>query len=91
MTVFLRVTANAGRDAIEGIEQRDDGSAILRVRVKAVPDRGKANAAVIVLLAKALGVPKSSIGVVAGETAQLKSVAIRGDGDGLVKRLAAIR
>lgn len=88
--VLLRVTPNAGRDAIEGIEQRGDGSALLRIRVRAVPDKGKANAAVVALLAKALGVPKSSIRVVAGETARLKSVAIRGDGEQLVGQLAAI-
>lgn len=90
MTVFLRVTPNAGRDAIEGIEHCDDGSAVLRIRVRAVPDRGEASAAVIALLAKALGVPKSSIGVVAGATARLKSVAIKGAGEELVERLAAI-
>src|SRR5690606_39697561 len=56
----LRVTPDAGRDAIDGVESRDDGSTVLRVRVNAVPDKGKANAAVIALLAKTLSVPKSS-------------------------------
>lgn len=77
--MLLRVTPNAGRDEIEGVEARDDGSAVLRIRVKAVPDKGKANAAVVVLLAKALGVPKSTIRVVSGDTARTKTVAILGD------------
>ena len=47
LTLFLRITPNAGVDRIEGTEHRDDGSAVLRLRVKAVPDRGKANAAAI--------------------------------------------
>jgi len=58
---------------------RDDGSAVLRMRVKAVPDKGKANAAVIALLAKALGVPKSAMTLVSGDTARLKTIQIEGD------------
>ena len=79
VTLHLRVTPNAGRDLIEGAEERDDGTSVLRLRVKAVPDKGKANAAAVALLSKALGVPKSSISVIAGETARLKTVAIAGD------------
>lgn len=63
---------------------------MLRLRVKAVPDKGKANAAAIALLAKALDIPKSRISVVAGETARLKTVMVEGDGAALAKTLAAI-
>ena len=80
LSLFVRVTPNAGRDAIEGVELRDDGTAVLRVRVSAVPDKGKANAAVVMLLAKALGVPKSSITVTSGETSRMKTLAVVGDG-----------
>lgn len=80
----LRVTPNAGRDRIEGVELRADGSAVLRVRVQAVPDKGKANAAVIALLGKALGVPKRSVSLVSGETARLKVVAVAGEPSALV-------
>ena len=80
LSLFVRVTPNAGRDAIEGVETRDDDSAVLRLRVKAVPDKGKANAGVIGLLAKALGVPKSAITVISGDTARQKTLAIAGDG-----------
>lgn len=66
---------------------RDDGSAVLRMRVKAVPDKGKANAAVVALVAKALGVPKSAVSVVSGETARLKTLAVVGDGAVLIKAL----
>ncbi|GLQ12173.1 UPF0235 protein [Devosia yakushimensis] len=90
LSLFVRVTPNAGRDAIEGVELRDDGSAVLRLRVKAMPDKGKANAAVVALVAKALGVPKSAVSVVSGETARLKTLAVVGDGGvlaGLVEAL----
>ena len=89
LTLFIRVTPNAGRDAIEGVELRDDGLAVLRLRVKAVPDKGKANAAAVALLAKALGVPKSAISLVSGETARFKTLAIAGDGASLAQKLDA--
>jgi uncharacterized protein YggU (UPF0235/DUF167 family) len=60
---------------------------VLRVRVSAVPDKGKANAAVVALLAKALGVPKSAVSVVSGETARIKTVTVIGDGVALVEAL----
>jgi uncharacterized protein YggU (UPF0235/DUF167 family) len=90
VTLHLRVTPNAGADRIDGVEIRDDGTAVLRVRVAAVPDKGRANAAVAVLLGKALGIPKSSITLVAGDTTRLKALAIAGDGAALAARLAAL-
>lgn len=90
LRLHLRVTPNAGMDRIEGVEQRDDGSAVLRARVAAVPDKGKANAAVIALLAKALRVPKSDITLVSGDTARQKTLEIAGDGAALLARLAPL-
>lgn len=88
MTLHLRVTPNAGADRIEGVEQRGDGSSVLRLRVAAVPDKGRANAAVIALLSRTLEVPKSAVSVISGETARLKTVAVAGDGVALAARLA---
>lgn len=85
--VSLRVTPNAGADRVEGTEQRDDGTAVLRLRVSAVPDKGKANAAVIALLAKSLGIPKSAITLVAGETARLKTLRLAADPEQLITAL----
>ena len=90
LSLFVRVTPNAGRDALEGVELRDDGSAVLRLRVKAVPDKGKANAAVIALIAKALGVPKSAITLVSGETTRQKTLNVVGDAAELSKRVALL-
>ena len=88
--IVLRVTPNAGRDAIEGVERRDDRSACLRVRVAAVADRGRANAAVITLLAKALGVSKSTLSVQSGATSRLKTVSVSGDAETLCARLVVL-
>lgn len=90
LLLFLRVTPNAGADRIEGTEERDDGSAVLRIRVTAVPDKAKANAAVIALLAKTVGIAKSSITLVSGETARLKTVRLDGDPAELAAALAKL-
>ena len=90
LVIHLRVTPNAGIDRIEGVETRDDGQAVLRLRVKAVPDKGKANAAVVALLAKALGVAKGKVSVIAGDTARLKTVAVDGESTELGHRLETL-
>jgi uncharacterized protein (TIGR00251 family) len=87
VTLHVRVTPNAGRDALEGALARDDGTVVLAIRVKAVPEDGKANAAVIALLAKSLGLSKSSVTVTAGHTARQKTLAIAGDGVALAAAL----
>jgi uncharacterized protein YggU (UPF0235/DUF167 family) len=63
---------------VEGLEASAQGPA-LKVRVRAVPDKGAANAAVIEAVADWLGVAKTSIVLVAGGTARIKSLAIAGD------------
>ena len=88
--LHLRVTPNAGLDRIDGFETRDDGATVLRVRVSAVPDKGKANTAVIAVLANALGVPKSMITLLTGDTSRLKTLHVSGDPDGLAAALAKL-
>jgi len=64
--IALRVTPKASRNAIVAAE---DG---LRAYVTVVPEDGKANAAVAKLLAKALGVAKTRLTLVRGQTARDK-------------------
>ncbi|GAA4220994.1 DUF167 domain-containing protein [Sagittula sp. NFXS13] len=68
--IACRVTPKAARNAIT----RDGDT--LRVYVTTVPEGGKANAAVQKLLAKALGLPKSRVTLVRGETARDKQFRI---------------
>lgn len=86
----LRVTPNVGADRLDGVERRDDGSVVLRVRVAAVADKGRANAAAIALIAKSVGVTKSAVTLIAGETARLKTIEIAGDGAALAAKLEAL-
>ncbi len=86
----VRLTPNGGRDAVDGIETGADGEAYLKARVSTVPEKGKANKALIALLAKSLGVPKSSLSLILGDTARKKILRIDGDPEDLIGRLNAM-
>jgi uncharacterized protein YggU (UPF0235/DUF167 family) len=79
VSVALRVTPRGGWDDIDGVETLANGRAVVKVRVRAIAEGGEANRAVTELLAKALGVPKAAVRVVAGATSRLKQVSIAGD------------
>jgi hypothetical protein len=83
----VRVTPKSSKDVVEGPEPTTQGPA-LKVRVRAVPDKGAANAAVVETVAEWLGVPKSTVTLVGGSTARVKSLAIAGDGAALAALLA---
>ena len=74
--LFVRLTPKSARDSLEGVETAADGRSHVKARVRAVPEDGKANKALVKLLAKELGMPASRIAIVAGETARLKTVRI---------------
>jgi len=68
--IVLRVTPRADRDALQ-IE-----GGLLKARVRAVPEDGKANASVISLLARALGVPVAQVELLRGAQAREKQFRI---------------
>ena len=67
-----KVTPRSGKDQVMGVQVASDGSREVALRVTAPPDKGKANKAVVKLLAKELGVPKSGVQVARGETSHHK-------------------
>lgn len=84
----VRLQPGAGAERIEGLETQADGTVVVKVRVTAPPEDGKANAALIKLLAKRWKLPKSSIALLTGERARRKSLLLRGPSDALAARLA---
>jgi len=83
MRFRVKVQARARRNELAG---EHDGA--VRVRVTAPPVEGRANEAVVELLAEHLRVPKSSIRIVAGERAPLKTVEVAGlDAAAIAERL----
>ena len=90
LSLTVRLTPKGGRDAIDGIDERADGRCVLKTRVRAVASAGEANAALVKLLAKTLGVAPRAVGLVAGETARIKRVRIDGPGVALATALEKI-
>ena len=86
----VRLTPKGGRDAIEGWINFPPEAKYLKARVRAVPEDGKANAALIALLAETLRVPKSAVRIVSGGAARLKKVEVSGDSNVLAARLEAL-
>jgi|TARA_R110001592_G_scaffold18110_2_gene75650 uncharacterized protein YggU (UPF0235/DUF167 family) len=71
----VKVTPNAGDNSIS-LPGATGPAGILLVRVTATPENGKANAAVLKLLSKALGLPKTSLEIIRGNNARIKVIAI---------------
>jgi len=81
--VAIKVTPNAGSNEITGYKDE-----ILQVKVAAAPEKGKANKALVDLLAEKLGVRKSSIAIIKGETSRKKVILFNGiRNEELIKKL----
>lgn len=91
LVLTVRLTPRAGRDSIEGIMTLSDGRTALAAKVRAAPDKGEANRALIELIAKELGVPKSSVGIAAGHTARLKQIRVDSEPADLIAKLKGFR
>lgn len=86
IVLSVRLTPKASRDSVDGIGALSDGSEVVLARVRAVPEDGAANAALLALTAKTFGVPKSAVTLLRGATQRVKQMRIVGAPD----QLAAI-
>lgn len=86
MKLQIKVIPSSSKDCIaDWLEDT------LKVKVKAPPEKGKANKAVIKTLEKTLDLPKGSIDITSGTTSTLKIIEINGEDDNLIeKKLADI-
>lgn len=90
MRLTVRLTPRGGRDRIEGWSRDEAGRPLLKVRVAAPPVEGAANAALIALVAKAVGRPRSAVTLAAGAGGRNKILEIAGlDEAALMAALAA--
>ena len=87
--VRVRVTPGAARNRIDGFHANVDGGLVLKVSVTVPPEKRKANAALIKLLAREWRLPKSSLSVSAGASGRRKAVDIEGDASQLMAKLAS--
>lgn len=84
-SIRIRLTPRGGRDAVVGWE-----GDVLRVRVAAPPADGRANEALLELLARRLAVPRRDLTLTHGAASRHKTVAVAGlDAATVHRRLAA--
>ncbi len=85
--VTLRATPGGSRNAVTGFADTASGGKALKVSVTVVAEAGKANEAVIKLLAKLWRLPKSSFTLVAGTSDRNKIIHLSGDPEALMAML----
>lgn len=88
VTLAVKLTPKAAKDALVRIEEDADGKPRLKATVTAIPEKGKANTALIKLLSKKLGLPKTSIELIAGDQSRLKTILLKGETAALEKLLS---
>lgn len=79
VSFHVKVVPGASRDRVAGVLGR-----ALKVAVAAPPEGGKANRAVVKLLARALGVKAAQVTILSGQTQPLKRVQVQGVGTAAV-------
>jgi uncharacterized protein len=86
IVISVRLTPKSSAGRIAGVERYGE-KPVLKAHVTALPEDGKANAALIALIAGWLGVPKSRVAVASGQKSRLKSVSVAGNAAALFERL----
>ena len=77
LLIDVRVQPKSSKNAIVGIH-----GAALKIKLNAPPVEGKANKALIQLMAKLLGCPKSAVEIISGQASRSKRLLIRIDRNG---------
>ena len=90
LLLSIRLTPKASRERIGGIFADAQGARWLQASVTAPPDKGRANAALIALLARTLRVPASSIFLETGDVSRLKRLRLAGCAPATENRLIEI-
>lgn len=87
--VACRLTPKSSRNAVDGLHVAADGAVSVKVRVTAAPEKGKANKALIKLLARETGLAPSTMSVIAGAQSRNKMILIAGEPQMLEETLTA--
>ncbi len=87
LRLFIRLTPKAKKTAINNMMTDGDGKCVLKASVTAVPEKGKANSALIKLLSKEWKLAKSHFEVISGETDRNKTLLLKGDAQALAQQL----
>lgn len=88
--LYVKLAPKAAANRLEKVEAGDGGRCRLKISVTAVPEKGKANKALIGLLAKELGLAKRDISIQAGDISRLKTIDIAGHAQSLLDDIGKI-
>ena len=83
LKIRVRLTPSGRRVCVDGWMQNVDGKTVLKATVTKAPEDGKANQALIKLLAKEWKIAKSTLDVIQGQTSRNKILLLNGDVDHL--------
>lgn len=72
----IKVIPKSSKNEVTEIMKDESGEETIKIRIKAVPEKGKANAELIKFLSKELNVPKENISILSGKVDQLKLVKV---------------
>ena len=72
--IKLLVKPGASSNSIEGIYKDR-----IKIKIKAIPEKGKANKELISFIAEKLGIPKSSVNIILGKNSNLKEIEVKKD------------
>jgi uncharacterized protein len=89
IAIHVRLTPKSSAARIAGAGRHGE-RAVLKAYVTAPPEDGKANAALVQLIAAWLGMPKSTVTVASGQKSRLKSVLVAGDSAALLGKISAL-
>ena len=70
----IKVLPKSSTNEVTEIMTDDSGEQTIKIRIKAVPEKGKANEELIKFLSKELSIPKDQITIISGKSTQLKLV-----------------
>jgi uncharacterized protein YggU (UPF0235/DUF167 family) len=87
--VAVRLTPRGRADRIDGVARLADGTPVLKASVGAPPQDGRANEALLRLLAAEWGLARRDLAIAAGARSRNKSVHVAGDPAALLARLGA--
>ena len=88
LRVAIRVTPRARADRLIGIVAAAEGKYVIKASVTAPPQGGRANAALLQLLARAWGLRSHELSIVAGAASRNKTVHVAGDPQHRLARLS---
>lgn len=83
----VRVNPNSSSCAVSGIMDTADGGKLLKINLRVVPEKGKANKELIAFLSDCLKIPKSNINIISGETDRIKKISFDENPDLVLKKL----